>query len=100
MHINEFNSLLPSYKITQILSDPNPDYIYGFLSYKIGIPYEELKSKYEISIHKVRQRIYIKSDYEPLAQLFQLLNRFGLKYESVQQTELRIDINVFFNFIK
>lgn len=87
-------------KVSIMAEDPNPDYVIAYLSERTGIPYDYIKSNYEVRIHKVRQRIFIKGSYEDIAKIFYRLNMYGLEYESIQQSELRIDINQFFNKLK
>jgi hypothetical protein len=100
MSIKQFIRCSPSRKVSIVTDDPNPDYIYEYLSDRLGIPIEDITSKYTILIHSIRGRIFIKGSYQDIAVIFYKMNKFGLQYESIQQSELRIDINQFFNKLR
>lgn len=87
-------------RLRLLQQNADPEYIYLLIQRHMGIPMEEVKAKYEVTLHKVRQRIFIKGNYVDIFNLFQALESTGLKYESVTSDLLRIDFNHFIHFVR
>lgn len=85
----------PSDRFNLLVTHNNPDFIYQLLNkYLIG-SYENIKSRYEITLNNIRQRITIQGSYKDIFEVHKMLVRNKVKFESVQLDELRIDYSEF-----
>lgn len=90
----------PSERLWKLLHDQNDDYIYEILSKHLRMTLDELKVSYKVSCSYSRQRIFILGSYENIFQLFQYSQQLGVKFESITEDCLRVDMNEFINKFK
>ena len=83
-----------------IISDRNVDYIYELLSKHLRDSVEVLKTKYNIELNVVRQRIFISGSDSDIYELFQYLSQYAVQFESITGDCLRIDLTQFINKIR
>ena len=87
-------------RVCRLLEKGDSDDIHQLLVKHLGESLEIIKIKYKITVHTVRRRIFISGNPIDIAELFLYLNKFGMTFESVTATELRIDVNAFCQELK
>lgn len=90
----------PSNRLRMLLQDQNEDYVYEIISKHLRLAIEDTKAVYDIDCSYSRQRIFIKGSYEDIFQLFQYSQQLGVKFESITEDCLRVDMNEFINKFK
>lgn len=92
------HSTVPN-RIYIIINDKDVNHIYDLLSNHLKLSVEELKKKYNITLHVVRRRIEITGGQVEIYELFQYLYSRNVKFESINAKVLRIDLYEFINKI-
>lgn len=87
-------------RLRLLQQNADPEYVYLLIQKYLRKPIEECRSKYKVSLHKVRQRVFVEASYEDLYNLFIAWEKTGLKYESITSDCLRIDFNHFIHFVR
>lgn len=100
MLATEFMRCNPAKKISILKSDPNPEYVYAYISTKLGWDHGDLINKFKVTVQPLRSRIYISGEYSNIAKLFQMLSSYGVTFESIQISELRVDLCHLINTLK
>jgi len=82
-------------RIRIISHDPNPNYVYALLNKHLRKSINELQQIYQVNIHTIRREITIGGSYSDIAELFSYLCNYGLKFVSISQSKLVIDLDHF-----
>lgn len=93
---NEFlNNPIPV-RARIIKEDKDPIHIYELLQkHFINQSINDLKVDYEVRLDIVRSRVFITGSEEKIYTLLVYLESRGCKFESVEKTQLRIDLDHF-----
>lgn len=89
-----------SLRLTKLIEDKNPDYIYLILQKHLGETLDSLKNKYKVELNVIRQRIFISGSAEDIYELVNYCMGYGLSFESITMKEVRVDFNQFLNKLK
>jgi len=89
-----------SLRLTKLIEDKNPDYIYLILQKHFGNPIESLKDRYKVELNVIRQRIFISGSSEDIYELVNYCMGYDMSFESITMKEVRIDFNQFLNKLK
>lgn len=94
MDINYLDLFIPD-RIRVIKEDKNNVHIYELLAKHYSTTVDDLKTRYDISIQVIRCEITIRGNLKNIAELFEYLSGFDIKFISITQTCLVIQIDDF-----
>lgn len=77
------------------MEDPNPHYIHQLISKHLYIPIAISKKYYDIKISKLTFDLTISGSYENIYKLYEHIEPFNVKFRSITQTSLILEIGDF-----
>jgi hypothetical protein len=80
-----------------IKEDKDPIHIYELLQTHFNNSIEDLKAEYEIKLDIIKSRVFIKGSEEKIYEVFEYFLSRGMKFESIETNQLRINLDHFFN---
>lgn len=83
-----------------LIEDKNVDYIYVLLSKHLGIPVDDLKSRFEISLNHVRQFIDVTSNMQDMYLLSTYLRSHAVELDYLTMDQLRVNFSQLLTKIK
>lgn len=94
----KFTDLILADRIRVINEKHDTDLLYDLFEKHFHKPVNELKSEFTLRGDFIKNRLFITSDdTEVICKIFTYLSRMGIKFESIGNFELRLDIYHFIN---